>query len=142
MRGRLATGWPARHADMTAGKRRGAGPVRLILRARAGLASQPTTEAQARPEPAGARVRPRPPGIEEGLAIGGPLQKRKGAVKEDELNDCIDNLVADPTDAEAAIALEVTVDRGADARKVAEAFLMAADQFDPDEVASATTEGE
>ena len=61
---------------------------------------------------------------------------------EEELNECIDTLVADPTDREAAIALELTVDRGAKPRAVAEAFLMAADEIDLDSVVQEVAAGE
>ncbi|MBW2457750.1 MAG: tetratricopeptide repeat protein, partial [Deltaproteobacteria bacterium] len=77
------------------------------------------------------------PDIDEVLTTIGPLEKPKDSIEEDELNDCIDLLVADPTDIEAAITLEVTLERGADQRKVADAFLMAADQLNLDEVAKA-----
>jgi tetratricopeptide (TPR) repeat protein len=82
------------------------------------------------------------PTIEQVLAIIGPVEKAKEAIGDEELDDCIDGLVADPTDAEAAITLELTLERGADPGKVAEAFLMAADQINPEEMAASAKVGE
>src|SRR5690606_22742342 len=76
------------------------------------------------------------PDIREVLAAIGPLEQKE-KIAEDELVDCIDTLVADPTNAEAAIALETTIERDADPRQVAEAFLMAAEMLDPEEAAAA-----
>lgn len=75
------------------------------------------------------------PALDEVLAAVGPLEKAKEAITDSELNDCIDALVADPTDGEAAITLELTLERAADPRKVADAFLMAADEIDADRAA-------
>ncbi len=82
------------------------------------------------------------PAIQEVLDVLGPLERSKDAVTDSELDECIDALVADPSDSEAAIALELTLDRQADPRKVADAFLMAADLLDPEEAANAAREGE
>ena len=71
------------------------------------------------------------PDIDATIKIIGPLEKAKDAISDDALNDHIDALVADPTDGEAAISLELTLEQQADPRKVADAFLMAADQLDP-----------
>jgi tetratricopeptide (TPR) repeat protein len=49
---------------------------------------------------------------------------------DEQLNELIDALVASPDDEEAALKLESSVDEGADATKVAEAFSMAADQIE------------
>lgn len=76
------------------------------------------------------------PSIDEVLEVIGPVD-RKEKVSNDELVDAIDLLVADPTDGEAAISLELMLDRGADTRQVADAFLMAADLLDPEDAASA-----
>ena len=73
----------------------------------------------------------RPATVEEILEVIGPLATKE-AMTEEELNECIDTLVGDPTDREAAIALELTLERGAKPRAVAEAFLMAADEIDLD----------
>jgi len=54
-------------------------------------------------------------------------------ISEAELNDKIETLVGDPANDEAALSLEATVDHGADALKVAEAFELAADTTDDDD---------
>ena len=77
------------------------------------------------------------PDINAVLAVLGPLEKGKDAITEEQLNDCIDGLVADPSDTEAAIALELTLERQADPSKVADAFLMAADELSIDEAVKA-----
>lgn len=82
------------------------------------------------------------PTIDAVLDAIGPLEKAKDAITDGDLNDCIDGLVADPTDTEAAIALELTLEREADPSKVAEAFLMAADQIDVDEAGNEAKAGE
>jgi tetratricopeptide (TPR) repeat protein len=82
------------------------------------------------------------PDIDEILALVGPLEKPKEAISEEEVAQLIDTLVADPTDGEAAIALELTLERKADARKVAEAFLMAADQVDAEAASTEARKGE
>jgi tetratricopeptide (TPR) repeat protein len=82
------------------------------------------------------------PDIDSVLEIIGPLEKAKVEISEQELTDAIDALVADPTDGESAISLELTLERKADARKVADAFLMAAETIDPEESAKAAGEGE
>jgi tetratricopeptide (TPR) repeat protein len=71
----------------------------------------------------------RPATVEDILEVIGPLATKE-AITDEELNECIDTLVADPTDREAAIALELTVERGAKPRSVADAFLMAAEEID------------
>ncbi len=82
------------------------------------------------------------PDIDAVLAVLGPQDKAKDEISEDELTEAIDALVADPTDGESAIGLELTLERKADPRKVAEAFVMAAEMCDPDEAAKAASEGE
>jgi tetratricopeptide (TPR) repeat protein len=77
------------------------------------------------------------PSIDRIAEALGPIEKAKDAIGEEELNDRIDALVADPTDAEAAITLELTLERGAEPRKVADAFLMAAEMIDPEELGKA-----
>jgi len=56
----------------------------------------------------------------------------KPAFSDEELNDCVDTLLAEPTDGQAALALEGLIEKGADPSKVAEAFTIAADQVEPD----------
>ncbi len=86
----------------------------------------------------------RPGSVTEVLEVigpAGPLSSR--AIGEEELEELIDNLVADPHDPEAAIALELTLDRGAESTAVAEAFRMAADEIDlEEEDAEAAADGE
>ncbi|MCC6524264.1 MAG: tetratricopeptide repeat protein [Polyangiaceae bacterium] len=67
-------------------------------------------------------------------------EKRKETITEEEVNERIDALVADPTDVEAAIALELTLEQGAAPITIAEAFLMAADQVDIEAAGSAAAE--
>ncbi|HVY49072.1 MAG TPA: tetratricopeptide repeat protein, partial [Minicystis sp.] len=57
----------------------------------------------------------------------------KASLSEDELNEKVDTLLADPSDGQAALALESTLEQGADPAKVAEAFTMAADQVEQGE---------
>ncbi len=83
--------------------------------------------------------------ILEGL--GKPaVQKEAGkkTITDEQLDDRIALLLSEPGDADMAMALESAVDQGADPLKVAEAFLMAADQFeegDTDESKQAAREG-
>ncbi|MSP24808.1 MAG: hypothetical protein EXR75_06500 [Myxococcales bacterium] len=72
----------------------------------------------------------RRPDAEAVLAFLGPAEKEKEPISESDLADAIDALVADPSDGEAAILVELTLERAADPRRVAEAFLMAADTLD------------
>ena len=65
-----------------------------------------------------------------------PSKTSKDAQKptsEQELNDLVDGLVADPSDTQAAMALEEAAEQGADPLKVGEAFTMAADQVEAGE---------
>ncbi len=57
-------------------------------------------------------------------------QRTTARLGDDQLNERIDALVAAPEDDEAALKLESAVEEGADARKVADAFAMAADQVE------------
>lgn len=82
------------------------------------------------------------PTIDQVLAVLGPVEKAKDAITEEELNELIDALVADPTDVESAIALETTLERKADPGQVADAFTMAADQIDAEELAKEARENE
>jgi tetratricopeptide (TPR) repeat protein len=82
------------------------------------------------------------PSLEQVLQVVCPPDKGLGAITDAELSAAVDSLVADASDAEAAIALEVTLGRGADKQKVAEAFVMAADQLSPDDAANAARAGE
>lgn len=77
----------------------------------------------------------RRPDVDAVLAFLGPVEKAKEAISDAEFTEAIDALVADPTDGEAAILVELTLERGADARRVADAFLMAADLLDVEESA-------
>ena len=88
----------------------------------------------------------RRPEAKEVLEILAPSGKpaKQEAIDDADLNDHIDALVADPTDVEAAIALELTLEEGAAPVAVAEAFLMAADGVDVEaagEAALAEAEG-
>jgi tetratricopeptide (TPR) repeat protein len=82
------------------------------------------------------------PTIDKVLGVLGPVEKAKDAISAEELDECVDALVADPTDVEAAIALETTLERKADAGQVADAFTMAADQIDPEDMSKEAREGE
>ncbi|WP_437291724.1 protein kinase domain-containing protein [Sorangium sp. So ce406] len=64
--------------------------------------------------------------------LGKPPQKG-ATISEAQLDALIDRLVASPTDADLALAVEATVDQGADPGRVAEALAMAADQVDAGE---------
>ncbi|XYI03446.1 protein kinase domain-containing protein [Sorangium sp. So ce1128] len=82
----------------------------------------------------------RPKGARSVIEAIEPLGKpqQKGAtIGEAQLNDLIDRLVASPTNADLALAVEATVDQGADPGRVAEALVMTADQLD-----ASTAEGE
>ncbi|MDW8248277.1 MAG: tetratricopeptide repeat protein [Myxococcales bacterium] len=57
-------------------------------------------------------------------------QRSTPKMSEEQLTELIDGLVAAPEDEEAALKLESAVEEGADGRKVAEAFAMAADQIE------------
>lgn len=59
--------------------------------------------------------------------------KAVAKISDEQLTELIDVLVAAPEEDESAIALEAAVDDGADARKVAEAFSMAAETVEGDE---------
>ncbi len=64
-------------------------------------------------------------------AIGRTQAARTGStIGDDELTARIDALVATPDDGDAALALESAVEEGADAAKVADAFMMAAATLD------------
>jgi tetratricopeptide (TPR) repeat protein len=60
--------------------------------------------------------------------IGKPSTQSK--ISDSEIDTRIDALVADPTSHEAALALETAIEQGADPKRVAEAFSMAADQLE------------
>lgn len=81
------------------------------------------------------------PSIDEALDVLGPLKAKK-AITDAELEEMVDSLVADPLDAEAAIALELAIEREASPSQVADAFLMAADMVDAEEAAEAAKAGE
>ncbi|MFO0757627.1 MAG: tetratricopeptide repeat protein [Byssovorax sp.] len=59
--------------------------------------------------------------------------EQKPGISDEELNDRVDLLLADPTDGQAALSLESAIELGADANKVAEAFSIAADQIEEGE---------
>lgn len=59
-------------------------------------------------------------------AAAGP----KKTITDEQLDDRVALLLAEPGDPDMAMALEAAVDQGADPMKVAEAFMMAADQFE------------
>ncbi|WP_437971884.1 tetratricopeptide repeat protein [Sorangium sp. So ce260] len=87
------------------------------------LAGRLLAKAQA-PRPRSARA------TLDALETLGKPQQKGAAIDDAQLNDLIDRLVASPTDAELALAVEATLDRGADPGRVAEALLMAAEQVD------------
>jgi tetratricopeptide (TPR) repeat protein len=60
-------------------------------------------------------------------------EDEKKGIPDEELNDRVDLLLADPTDGQAALSLESAIELGADASKVAEAFSIAADQIEEGE---------
>ncbi|WP_437641489.1 protein kinase domain-containing protein [Sorangium sp. So ce854] len=60
--------------------------------------------------------------------LGRPPQKG-ATISEAQLDGLIDRLVASPTDADLALAVEAAVDQGAEPGRVAEALAMAADQI-------------
>ncbi|UQA56607.1 serine/threonine-protein kinase [Polyangium aurulentum] len=62
-------------------------------------------------------------------------EEGKKTYSEDELNDLTDMLLADPSDQDAALSLESAVKDGADPHKVAESFVIAAEQVDEGESA-------
>ena len=66
-------------------------------------------------------------------ATKGQSKDGQKAISEDEVDEKVDALLADPSDGSAALALESTVELGADPGKVAEAFQIAADQVEPGE---------
>jgi tetratricopeptide (TPR) repeat protein len=57
----------------------------------------------------------------------------KKGISDDELNDRVDLLLADPGDGQAALAVESAIELGADAHKVADAFSIAADSIEDGE---------
>jgi len=57
----------------------------------------------------------------------GKVKDAKKSVSDEDLNDTIDLLIADPGDSSNAMALESTIDQGADPGKVGEAMTLAAD---------------
>ncbi len=65
----------------------------------------------------------------------------KKAISDEELNDKVDALLADPSDGAAALALESSIELGADAAKVAEAFQIAADQVEEGEDEAVQAQG-
>lgn len=54
-------------------------------------------------------------------------------MSDEELNEKVDLLLADPTDGQAALALETAIEHGADPAKVAEAFQIAVEQVEEGE---------
>ncbi|WP_437820842.1 protein kinase domain-containing protein [Sorangium sp. So ce1078] len=95
------------------------------------LAGRLLAKAQA-PRPRSARA------ALDALETLGKPQQKGAAIDDAQLNDLIDRLVASPTDTELALAVEATLDQGADPGRVAEALLMAAEQVD----ASAGADGD
>lgn len=73
--------------------------------------------------------------IEALEALGKPTAERdpKKQITDEQLDDRVALLLSDPGDADLAMALESAVDQGAEPSKVAEAFLMAADQIEQGE---------
>ncbi len=58
------------------------------------------------------------------------VAKKESKLTDEELTQRVDALVADPSDEDAAVALEAAVEEGADATRVGEAFSVAADSID------------
>ncbi len=77
--------------------------------------------------------------LEPAKSKEGPKEGKdaKKGISDDELNERVDLLLADPSDGQAALAVESTIELGADPVKVAEALQIAADQVEAgeDEVA-------
>ncbi|MBM4360459.1 MAG: tetratricopeptide repeat protein, partial [Deltaproteobacteria bacterium] len=76
------------------------------------------------------------------VAVIGTEEDATAAISEDDLTAAIDTLIADPTNTQAALALELTIDQKAEPQKVAEAFLMAAEMVELGEAATAAGAGE
>ncbi|AUX43259.1 protein kinase [Sorangium cellulosum] len=77
----------------------------------------------------------RPRGVRAALDAIEPLGKPQqrgaaSAVSDAQLNELVDRLVASPTDVDLALAIEATVDQGADPGRVAEALAAAAEQIE------------
>jgi tetratricopeptide (TPR) repeat protein len=62
-----------------------------------------------------------------------PAKDGKKTLSDEEITERIDAVIADPSDAAAALALETAVEQGADPKKVAEAFTLAESQVDEGE---------
>ncbi|MBI5531477.1 MAG: tetratricopeptide repeat protein [Deltaproteobacteria bacterium] len=73
--------------------------------------------------------------IEEFEKLGRAAEARRieNKITDDELGKRMDALVVAPDDDKAAAALDAAVEEGGDAAKIAEAFVMAADQIEGDE---------
>lgn len=69
----------------------------------------------------------------EALEPAAKAGKTDKKMSDDELNEKVDSLLADPTDGQAALALESAIEQGADPAKVAEAFQIAAEQVEEGE---------
>ena len=65
----------------------------------------------------------------EPAAKAGGKEAKKG-ITDDELNERVDLLLADPGDGQAALAVESAIELGADPHKVADAFSIAADSIE------------
>lgn len=78
-------------------------------------------------------------------ALGKPKEEAaegpKKTITDEQLDDRIALLLAEPSDPDMAMALESAVDQGADPVKVAEAFMMAADQIEEGEDDEAKQKG-
>lgn len=68
----------------------------------------------------------------EPAAKAGGKEAKKG-ITDDELNERVDLLLADPGDGQAALAVESAIELGADPHKVADAFSIAADSIEEGE---------
>jgi tetratricopeptide (TPR) repeat protein len=76
--------------------------------------------------------------LEELEAIGrAAASKKELTISDADFDELVDALIADPTDQEAALALEATLEEGASASRVGEAFSIAAEQVSDSEEASA-----
>ena len=70
--------------------------------------------------------------LDPALKAAGNKEAKK-TLSDDELNERVDLLLADPTDGAAALAVESAIEQGADPSKVAEAFQIAAEQVEAGE---------
>ena len=68
----------------------------------------------------------------DSLGRASTAMRAAAAIPQERVDELVDLLIAAPDDSDAAIALEMAIDDGADPQKVAEAFEMAAEQVEGD----------